>query len=379
VDGLLTEANDIIVDESSMTGESHELYKNTIAKCIAHGTTDKKAPSPVIVSGSKIMSGEGHMICLLVGKDHRQGKLNELIQEDNDDQTPLEEKLEDLAEKIGLFGLFSGAILFVILVIWLFFSEIIPNGFNSSKHIADILGYLMLAVVIIVVAVPEGLPLAVTLSLAFSVKQMLHENNLVKRLACCETMGSAHVICTDKTGTLTQNDMHVMEIWNGETKRSNGFASAFTQHILNDKYKNLVFNAITNNSSAVLEPKIKGSPTEVALLRFAQDLYPSKNLLKERKSHEHNYFIRLPFNSDRKRITTGLKVDGVNYLFLTGASEIVLEACSDIYDVRDRHIGKAPINRQEIEDRIGDLTRRGLRVVAVAVKEIYGPLPDPDD
>lgn len=108
-----------------------------------------------------------------------------------------------------------------MLVIWLLISEIIPKGFDSSKHIGDILSYLMLAVTLIVVAVPEGLPLAVTLSLAFSVKKMLDEKNLVKKLACCETMGSAHVICTDKTGTLTQNDMNVVEIWNGKSYKIN--------------------------------------------------------------------------------------------------------------------------------------------------------------
>jgi P-type E1-E2 ATPase len=167
------------------------------------------------------MSGEGLMLCLLSGKDHRQGEINELIQEENDECTPLEEKLEDLAEKIGWFGLISGVILFVILLIWLIFTDIIPNGFESNRHIGVILSYLMLAVTLIVVAVPEGLPLAVTLSLAFSVKQMLEEKNLVKKLACCETMGSAHVICTDKTGTLTQNNMNVVEIWNGKSYKTN--------------------------------------------------------------------------------------------------------------------------------------------------------------
>lgn len=89
MDGILVEANDMIVDESSMTGESHEVYKNILSKCVLHGTSNKKAPSPIIISGSKIMSGEGHMLCLLVGKQHRQGKLNELIQEENDECTPL--------------------------------------------------------------------------------------------------------------------------------------------------------------------------------------------------------------------------------------------------------------------------------------------------
>jgi P-type E1-E2 ATPase len=192
--------------------------------------------------------------------------------------------LEDLAEKIGWFGLFSGVALFLVLLVWLIFSEIIPTGFNSSKHIGDILSYLMLAVTLIVVAVPEGLPLAVTLSLAFSVKQMLEEKNLVKRLACCETMGSAHVICTDKTGTLTQNDMNIVEVWNGVSHQSNLTTApfAFTDQLFADEYKDLVFTSICTNSTSVLKPNPKGSATEIALLKYADKFYSNKDLFAER-------------------------------------------------------------------------------------------------
>jgi P-type E1-E2 ATPase len=160
-----------------------------------------------------------------------------------------------------LFGLVSATLVFLLLVGRLLISDIFPNGWNSGVHLNLILSYLILAVAIVVVAVPEGLPLAVTLSLAFSVKQMLKENNLVKKLACCETMGSAHVICTDKTGTLTQNDMHVVEVWNGNTYNNLSIATGPFSNSRNPNYKYLVFNAICHNSSAVLEPKIKGSST----------------------------------------------------------------------------------------------------------------------
>lgn len=130
----------------------------------------------------------------------------------------------------------------------------------------------MLAVTLIVVSVPEGLPLAVTLSLAFSVKQMLEEKNLVKRLACCETMGSAHVICTDKTGTLTQNNMNVVEIWNGKSHRVNETNITSAPFSNQEEYKDLVFTSIVTNSSSMLHPKPKGSATEIALLKYANSL-----------------------------------------------------------------------------------------------------------
>jgi magnesium-transporting ATPase (P-type) len=125
--------------------------------------------------------------------------------------------------------------------------------------------------------------LAVTLSLAFSVKQMLEEKNLVKKLACCETMGSAHVICTDKTGTLTQNNMNVVEIWNGRSYRTNEnniTISPFASHPTGDEYKDLVFTSIATNSSSMLKPKPKGSATEIALLKYADEFYAGKDLFQ---------------------------------------------------------------------------------------------------
>jgi P-type E1-E2 ATPase len=161
-------------------------------------------------------------------------------------------------------------------------TDIIPHGFNTSHHVGEILSYLMLAVTLIVVAVPEGLPLAVTLSLAFSVKQMLEEKNLVKRLACCETMGSTHVICTDKTGTLTQNNMNVVEVWNGKSWRiPDPIANTpYSNHPIGVEYKDLIFTSITSNSSAMLQPKPKGSATEIALLKYADQFYAGKDLFE---------------------------------------------------------------------------------------------------
>lgn len=225
--------------------------------------------------------------------------------------------------RIGYFGLTCGVLLFLVLTVWLLAVEIIPNGWDSSKHIDEILSYLMLAVAVIVMAVPEGLPLAVTISLAYSIKQMVKEQCLVRRLACCETMGAVHVICTDKTGTLTQNQMRVTSVWNGHSYDSTCFDTApFAVRSDADSYKELVYNCIVYNSSAVLHPHRKGLPTELALLEYAQKLNPEQEVARSLKT-----FLRLPFDSDRKRSTTGVQMaDGKKYIFMVGGIEIIMGA-----------------------------------------------------
>ena len=158
-----------------------------------------------------------------------------------------------------------------MLMIWIVATSIIPHGWNSSTDIYQILQFIMLSVALIVMAVPEGLPLAVTLALAFSVKQMLKEDNLVKQLASCQTMGAVHVICTDKTGTLTSNSMSVSEVWNGSGDIHNVGKenSDWKQSVFPSQFaKEMIYKSIVSNSSAVLTPVPKGSSTELSLLRF---------------------------------------------------------------------------------------------------------------
>ena len=182
-------------------------------------------PTPIILSGTKIVSGEGFFLVIVVGNDSCAGKIRAKLtgNEDEDENTPLQEKLEDLATDISIFGVIGAAITVGCLtILWLI--KIIANSFEDDAGkksyrpwgawVGDLLHYFIIGVAVIIMAVPEGLPLAVTLSLAFSVKKMLQDQNLVRKLYACETMGGANCICSDKTGTLTMNEMHLVKIWN---------------------------------------------------------------------------------------------------------------------------------------------------------------------
>lgn len=158
-----------------------------------------------MLSGTNIISGEGWMMVIVVGDNSCLGKIREALAKDEDGPTPLQNKLEKIAEDIGKFGLISAIIILVVLLIRFAIEKGITREWDDSKDFGTLVHYFLLALTVVVVAIPEGLPLAVTLSLAFSVKQMLEDNNLVRKLEACETMGGANNICSDKTGTLTKN------------------------------------------------------------------------------------------------------------------------------------------------------------------------------
>ena len=253
-DLLLVEGNGIKMDESSLTGESETLKKEIYEKCILYknDNNDKliKVPSPLLLSGTNCVEGSGMAIVIAVGEHSQKGIIKRTVDNAQENsQTPLEEKLESIAEKIGYFGMFAGIVTLIALFIRFGVDYTKNNkeyndesllqslmGFyimnnnnkvndkkimsivnmkltNPKKNISrNILDIIMLCVSIIVVAIPEGLPLAVTLSLAFSIKKLMDKNNLVRKMHACETMGGANYICTDKTGTLTKNEMNVFKV-----------------------------------------------------------------------------------------------------------------------------------------------------------------------
>jgi magnesium-transporting ATPase (P-type) len=269
-DILLIEGNGIKMDESALTGESNAMKKEKYEKCMEllqasinskkgekSKLDEKDLPSPLILSGTNCIEGSGKGIVIAVGNHSQKGIIRRTIdnaQEDN--KTPLEAKLERIAQLIGYFGLIAGIVTLVALAIRFTISyidedkeynssskiESIMTGllFNLPENIVDerfidntnnklsdpklsiaqsILNIIILCISIIVVAIPEGLPLAVTLSLAFSIKKLMDYNNLVRKMHACETMGGANYICTDKTGTLTKNEMSVFQVLTGNTKK----------------------------------------------------------------------------------------------------------------------------------------------------------------
>ncbi|CAK72615.1 unnamed protein product (macronuclear) [Paramecium tetraurelia] len=218
-DGLVLEASDLTTDESAMTGETDPIKKNTLDYCIVkRNQTDSataghhEVPSPIMMSGTRVLTGEGKMVILVVGDLSCAGKISALLRQDEQEATPLQVKLAAIAEDIGKFGLYSAII--IVIVMCIRFAVEKSQVEWENKYIVEIVNFFIIGITVIVVAIPEGLPLAVTLSLAYSTKQMLRDQNLVRKMAACETMGGASMICSDKTGTLTQNKMTLVNIWN---------------------------------------------------------------------------------------------------------------------------------------------------------------------
>ena len=226
-DGFVLEAAELTADESAMTGEGDPIRKDTLSEAtrVRNEITREGAknmagahevPSPILMSGTRMLTGEGKCVILAVGDASCVGKINALLRSQDTEATPLQEKLEAIARDIGKFGFISALIVFTILLLRFCIDRFSEMEWDHSQHWIDLVRYFMISVTVIVVAIPEGLPLAVTLSLAYSVKKMLKDNNLVRKLQACETMGGANMICSDKTGTLTQNKMSLTHLWKGK-------------------------------------------------------------------------------------------------------------------------------------------------------------------
>lgn len=227
-DGLLLEGVEITTDESAMTGETDPMKKAVLSKCLQEKADSLKdggertahtVSSPMLLSGTTVLSGEGTMMILAVGDQSAVGKINALLRQDEPDETPLQQKLTRIAEDIGKFGLVSAIVIVLVMLVRFAIERLSADEsdpWDNSIHYGEILNFFIIGITVVVVAIPEGLPLAVTLSLAYSVKKMLLDQNLVRKLQACETMGGADCICSDKTGTLTQNVMSLKCMWNTE-------------------------------------------------------------------------------------------------------------------------------------------------------------------
>jgi P-type Ca2+ transporter type 2B len=212
-----------------MTGETDPIKKCVLKDCIARQEEVEKngeknisdrheVPSPIVMSGTKVLSGEGKLLILVVGPRSCIGRVRAKLEQDEVEPTPLQSKLETLAGDIGRFGLYSAIVIVVVLLIRFAIVKGMNRNWDTGADLKKLLDYLLIAITVVVVAIPEGLPLSVTLSLAFSVKKMLKDQNLVRKMEACETMGGANNICSDKTGTLTMNKMTLSQIWNVDTK-----------------------------------------------------------------------------------------------------------------------------------------------------------------
>ncbi len=330
-DGELIVCNDLQINESTLTGEP-------VTEKSLEGGGDGAYPRNVILRSTMVMNGRGEFVVTAVGDATEIGKVAKKSTEQTSVETPLHMQLDKLAKMISKVGsVVSVAAFFIFLI-----HDILTNpawGGKDYFYMAEIvLKYFMMAVTLIVMAVPEGLPMAITLSLALNMRRMLKSNNLVRKLHACETMGAVTVICTDKTGTLTQNKMQVSAL---ELK-------------LGDEA--LLDTAIALNSTAELnDGKPIGNPTESALLLWLDAL--GKDYEELRK--QVNVLKQLPFSTERKMMATLAEVDGETYLFVKGAPEIVMKKCI----IEDRML------RQSAEE-LDEWQHKAMRTLAFAYKKI---------
>lgn len=330
-DGELIVCNDLQMNESTLTGEP-------VTEKSLEGGGDGAYPRNVILRSTMVMNGRGEFVVTAVGDATEIGKVAKKSTEQTSVETPLHMQLDKLAKMISKVGsVVSVAAFFIFLI-----HDILTNpawGGKDYFYMAEIvLKYFMMAVTLIVMAVPEGLPMAITLSLALNMRRMLKSNNLVRKLHACETMGAVTVICTDKTGTLTQNKMQVSAL---ELKQGD---------------EALLDTAIALNSTAELnDGKPIGNPTESALLLWL-DAH-GKDYEELRK--QVNVLKQLPFSTERKMMATLAEVDGETYLFVKGAPEIVMKKCI----IEDR------MQRQSAEE-LDEWQHKAMRTLAFAYKKI---------
>ena len=330
-DGELIVCNDLQINESTLTGEP-------VTEKSLEGGGDGAYPRNIILRSTMVMNGRGEFVVTAVGDATEIGKVAKKSTEQTSVETPLHMQLDKLAKMISKVGsVVSVAAFFIFLI-----HDILTNpawGGKDYFYMAEIvLKYFMMAVTLIVMAVPEGLPMAITLSLALNMRRMLKSNNLVRKLHACETMGAVTVICTDKTGTLTQNKMQVSAL---ELKQGD---------------ETLLDTAIALNSTAELnDGKPIGNPTESALLLWLDA--QGKDYEELRK--QVNVLKQLPFSTERKMMATLAEVDGETYLFVKGAPEIVMKKCI----IEDR------MQRQSAEE-LDEWQHKAMRTLAFAYKKI---------
>ncbi len=350
-DGHLLEAVSLQVNESTLTGEPL-IGKTT---CEADFDADATYPSNVVMRGTTVVDGHGVMEVNLVGDSTGYGKVYEGSQIDNNVETPLQIQLKGLANVISKAGYTISAVTFIALTAKLILSG---NEYSAMEWISHLLNFFMVAVTLIVVSVPEGLPMSVTLSLALSMNRMLKTNNLVRKMHACETMGATTVICTDKTGTLTQNQMQVHE-----TK----FYNLADQKLIDNELSQLIQEGIAVNSTANLEEvdhKVKtlGNPTEAALLLWLRS--QGVDYLKRRE--QAKVISQLTFSTERKYMATVVQSPllGKKVLYVKGAPEIVLANSSRV--AMDGTYVSVDQARPLIEKQLLDYQNQAMRTLGFA-------------
>lgn len=400
VDGILIEGFNVKCDESQATGESDIIRKRPADEVYAaiESNEDLHKMDPFIQSGARVMEGVGTFMATSVGVHSSYGKTLMALNDDPE-MTPLQSKLNIIAEYIAKLGGAAGLLLFIVLFI-LFLTRLKHEGdLSPAEKGQQFLNIFIVVVTIIVVAVPEGLPLAVTLALAFATTRMLKDNNLVRHLKACEVMGNASTICSDKTGTLTQNKMQVVA---GTISTSHRFGGAPPRdgqapeeadnpdispselvQTLNPEVRELLKDSIALNSTA-FEGEVDGqmtyigSKTESALLIFAKEHLGMGPVAEERANAKILQLI--PFDSGRKCMGIVVQLpNGKARLYAKGASEIVLAQCTSMLRDPSSDGRLAPLgheHQETVSKLIEHYATQSLRTIGIVYKDFdRWPLP----
>ncbi|KAF5176309.1 Calcium-transporting atpase [Thalictrum thalictroides] len=362
-DGFFLSGYSLVIDESSLSGECEPVNINQ--------------KHPFLLAGTKVQDGSGKMLIASVGMRTEWGRLMETLSEGGEDETPLQVKLNGVATVIGKIGLGFAVLTFLVLTTRFLVEKALQHNFSnwSSVDALTLINYFAISVTIIVVAVPEGLPLAVTLSLAFAMKKLMNDKALVRHLSACETMGSASCICTDKTGTLTTNHMVVDKVWiNEEINVIKGKESGINlRSMISERVLSIFLQSIFQNTGSEVvigkdgKHAILGSPTESALLEFG--LLLGGDFGSQRRE---SMIVKVePFNSDKKKMSVLVSLSTGRFrVFCKGASEIVLRMCDKILNKDGIPI---LLSEAQIENAMGIINgfaNESLRTLCLAFKDM---------
>ncbi|WMV47828.1 hypothetical protein MTR67_041213 [Solanum verrucosum] len=367
-DGILVEGHSLQVDESSMTGESNHVEINL-------------TQNPFLISGTKVVDGYGMMLVTSVGMNTTWGEMMSQISSDSNEQTPLQERLNKLTTSIGKVGLLVSFLVLVVLLVRYFTGttkdESGNKEFNGSKTSSDdvinaVVGIVAAAVTIVVVAIPEGLPLAVTLTLAYSMKRMMADQAMVRKLSACETMGSATTICIDKTGTLTLNKMTVTKFFLGKQHVKAESHTTISAKVLELLHQGVGLNttgSVFKSTDSCSSFEFSGSPTEKAILSWAAT---ELNMDMDQIKRNFNILQVEAFNSEKKKSGVLIKniTDGTIHAHWKGAAEMISRMCSHYYDLEGNVKPLDQSDKEECDRIIEGMAASSLRCIAFAHKQV---------
>ena len=353
-DGKLMEANQLLIDESAFTGEPF-AHKDAMAGDSKNDNDGAAYAKNILLRGSTVIEGNGIYLVNAIGIYTEEGKGAISTQKGREVRTPLNRQLEGLGKWISFLSMGLGVLVLVARVVYYFYVADYDEAVLSHdfvNNVAYILESVMIAVTLVVAAVPEGLPMSITLSLALSMRKMLQENNLVRRLYACETMGAATVICTDKTGTLTQNKMTVVDVLMPEEARA-------TVKL------NVAVNATaTLNTDNTGNIAALGNPTEGALLRWLEEMEPGSNgTFRYQQLREKTAIVeQKPFSTETKYMSTTIMQDNRQMTLVKGAPEVVMAQCTSMAE---------GLTKELVEQTLAEYMGKARRTLAFAADGVF--------